>query len=74
MGRLLLECLFRPRVCAFALLCLCGRSFLECLFRQRRRVLTLFAFPFRVCLRAFRVAHVAVSLVGVAVVVVTNAV
>ena len=78
MGRLLLECLFRQRVCVFALLCLCGRSFLECLFRQRRRVLTLFAFPFRVCLRAFRVAQelrgsnvvvkvVVVSLVGVVV-------
>ena len=83
--RLLLECLFRQRVCVYALLCLCGRSFVECLFRQRRRVLTLFAFPFRLCLRAFRVAQelrgsnvvvnvVVVSLVGVAVVVVITAV
>ena len=74
MGRLLLECLFRQRVCVFALLCL----FVESLFRQRRLVLTLFAFPFRVCLRAFRVAQelrvsrvvvnvVVVSLVGVVV-------
>ena len=56
-GRLLLECLFRHRVCVYAVLCLCGRSFVECLFRQRRRVLTLFAFPFRLCLRSFRVAQ-----------------